>query len=139
MLTVVSHSIAAFTSANSGEFSHHNEPQEGDDELTLLCLHKESVLKEPLEDEMDMLNVLLLCLQKNLNVIQVDKKEFVQQSRRTSFTSDWMLELARYFKMAQRGVEGHLPLVPVLELHQMIGVAEVKFREDLRSAERGEL
>lgn len=32
------------------------------------------VLQEPLEDEVDMLNVLLLRLQKNQNVIQVEKK-----------------------------------------------------------------
>lgn len=40
--------------------------------------------------------------------------------------------------MAQSGVEGHLPLVPLLELHQMIDVAEVQFSEDLGSVERGE-
>lgn len=39
--------------------------------------------------------------------------------------------------MAQRGVEGHLPLVPLSDLHQMIGVVEVEFREDLGSVERG--
>lgn len=40
--------------------------------------------------------------------------------------------------MAQRGVEFHLPLVPLSDLHQMIGVAEVEFREDLGSVEQGE-
>lgn len=41
-------------------------------------------------------------------------------------------------EMAQWGVEGHLPLVPLSDLHQMIGIAVVEFREDLGSVERGE-
>ena len=47
-------------------------------ELTLLSFNKQGVLKEALEDGLDMVNVFISGLGEDENVIQVDKDEPVE-------------------------------------------------------------
>lgn len=56
-------------------------------ELTLLCLDKEGVLEEALQDSLDMVGVLPPRLGKNLNIVQINQKKQLNMSLRTSFTN----------------------------------------------------
>lgn len=49
-----------------------------DTKLTLLCSHKKIVFKQMSTEPLNMLHVLLLCLRKNENVINIDKQELIQ-------------------------------------------------------------
>lgn len=58
----------------------HHKPQEGDRwrvEITFLRFDKKPILEEALEYQADMLNTLLLCLQKDENAINVDEDQSV--------------------------------------------------------------
>ena len=107
-------------------------------ELTFLCLYIQGVLQEALEDRLDMMNVLLFGPGEDEYIIKIHKDISVEHV--SEHIIDEGLEHSRsigeperhhqVFVMSCRGVEGRLPLIPLSDPHQMVGVAEIQLGVD---------
>ncbi len=107
-------------------------------ELAFLSLYKQRVLQEPLQDRLNMVDVVLLGPGENQSVIQVDEDMFVKHVAEQ--VVDQSLEDGggigeakghhQVLIVSRRCVERSLPLIAFPDAHQVIGIPEVQFGED---------
>ena len=77
-------------------------------------------------------------LEKNLNIVQINEQELVyhitQHIIDKTLENTWAVSQAKrkdlVFIVACGRVEGRLPLIPLLDAHQVIGITQVQLGED---------